>query len=400
MERRAAEPIEQIQKPEANIVEEVAEFIRRFVFLREDVLYDLAAVWVIATYLTDLFDYVGYIFAYSPEPQSGKTRFLEVLHCLVKNSSEILVSPTEAVLFRTASYTTQLLDEVDSWGYTDSLKGVLNAGFQRNGVVWRTREVHQGRELEKHSVFGPKALAGIGTRILNATTRDRTFMFEMVRKTKGEKRERLRIRKIEPEARSLKEKIVKWSGANKAHVQELYDKAELAIPYLDDFGDRTFDIALPLAAITEAAYANNPKLERAQSRLKQAISLTRSEQQSSPEQHKVIRQLLEISRLMDEDPLVGTPTELGGMFMKLLNEEVLAETISSVLRQYGFKTKSCRKDGGQPAYRYELPIVNLTEILERYGGLDAPMAERIAEKPQQPEMAEPLPEGENHDANL
>jgi hypothetical protein len=379
---------EQLQKPESNIVEKVAAFIRRFVFLREAVLYDLTAVWVVGTYLKDLFDYAGYIFAYSPEPESGKTRFLEVLHCLVKDSSGLLVSPTEAVLFRTASKMTQLLDEVDSWGYADSLKGVLNAGFERNGLVYRTHEVNGGRGLEKHSVFGPKALAGIGTRILSAPTRDRTFMFEMVRQTKGEKREKLRIRKIEPDAKFLKEEIEKWSEANKTQVAELYDKADLAMPYLDDFGDRTTDIAQPLAAIVEVAYANNPKLETARSRLTQAISLTRNEQQSSTDQHKVIRQLSEIARLMDEDPLVGNATELSQMFTNLLADSVLPDTISTVLRNYGFKVKSCRKGGGDPKYRYELPKAKLAEILERYAAEELPEAEPAEGEPQLPEMAE------------
>jgi hypothetical protein len=71
-----------------------------------------------------------------------------------------MVSPTEATLFRSTSTTTLLLDEVDSWGQSDSLKGVLNAGFQRSAVIWRTREVNGERVLEKHSAFGPKALAG------------------------------------------------------------------------------------------------------------------------------------------------------------------------------------------------------------------------------------------------
>jgi hypothetical protein len=266
---------------ESTIVENVAAFIRRFIFLRESALYDLAAVWVIGTYLTDVFDYVGYLFAYSPEPQSGKSRFLEVLGCLVKNSSGLMISPTEATLFRLASTTTLLIDEVDSCSHSDSLKGVLNAGFHRNSVIWRTREVNGGRELENHSAFGPKALAGIGMRILSAPTRDRTFMFEMVRQTMDERRERFSLRRIRAHADWLKKEILKWSEANKIRVQELYDQAESAIPYLNDFGDRTIDIALPLAAIVEVVYTGNPMLEMARSNLKRAISLTRNEQQTN-----------------------------------------------------------------------------------------------------------------------
>ena len=98
-----------------NLVDEIATFIERFVFLSKPSLYRLAALWIIHTYFMDEFEYTGYIFAYSPEPESGKTRFLNILDLLVHNSSGTLSSPTEAILFRTAKGHTQLLDEADTW---------------------------------------------------------------------------------------------------------------------------------------------------------------------------------------------------------------------------------------------------------------------------------------------
>jgi hypothetical protein len=352
---------------QSTVIEDVETFIRRFVFLRENSLYTLAAVWVIATYLTDLFDYTGYLFAYSPEPQSGKSRFLEVLNYLVKNPSSLLVAPTEAVLFRLASQKTMLLDEVDSWGNTDSLRGVLNSGFQRAGIVYRMREVNGEHLPEAHVVFGPKALAGIGKKILSAPTRDRTFMFEMVRQTKCEKRERLSVRKIQPEANSLTKAILKWTETNRSRVQELYDDAEVAIPYLSEFGDRTIDIALPLAAVIEVMYANSPRQEMARSTLKHAIALARNEQQSNTEQHKVIEQLLEIGKFTDY-PIVGNPTELAEQLNRVLNETVSADFISITLRHYGFEMKIRRRKGEEkPKYRYVLAKSELEEIISRYG---------------------------------
>jgi len=41
--------------------------------------------------------------------------------------------------------------------------------------------------------------------------------------------------------------------------------------------------------------------------------------------------------------------------------------VSTALRQYEFKTKSMRVDGGQPKYRYQLHADKLAEIVERYG---------------------------------
>jgi hypothetical protein len=351
-----------VAQPEANIIEDVAQFVRRFVFLRNDVLYDLVSAWIIATYLLELFDYVGYIFAHSPEPQSGKSRLLEVLDLLVNNSTGILVSPTEAVIFRTAK-STQLIDEVDSCIKREELRGVLNAGFQRNGFVFRMREAEGSFKPERHDVYAPRALAGIGENILHVATRDRSFMFEMVRQTKNERREEFRIRRVKPDADVLKARIENWVNENKQQIEKLYD--QFAFTYLEEFRDRTIDIAQPISTVIEVAYAGNPKLQRARNRLLDAISLTRREERSIQEQHKVLRQLVHLAD--SEDLLVGSPSELAEMCAKLLDGDAPeSNVISSTLRQYGFKPKSHRKNGGQPTQRYVLPKAELLEILERY----------------------------------
>ena len=91
------------------VVDQIARFIERFVFLTTKSLYRLLALWTISTHMQAEFEFTGYIFAYSPEPQSGKSRLLEILESLVAHPSGILISPSEAVLFRTAHGHTQLL---------------------------------------------------------------------------------------------------------------------------------------------------------------------------------------------------------------------------------------------------------------------------------------------------
>jgi hypothetical protein len=349
-----------------DVIGHVGEFIRRFVFFRSEELYDLVAAWVVSTYMTDLFEYVGYLFAYSPEPQSGKSRLLEVLDLLVHNSSGILVSPTEAVLFRTADGQTQLLDEVDSWRNKDELRSVLNAGFRYGGTVVRMREQDSDYDVKRFSVYGPRALAGIGTKIIDATTRDRTFMIEMVRQKRDEKREQLRVRKLRPEANSLRVEIEKWSAANKERVKKTYDKS--IFPYFNQFRDRTIDVTQPLATIVEVAYPDPHQLEVATTRLVRAIAITRNEEESAKEQHRILRQLEQVAS--SEDPLIGSATELS---QRCANFEAppSVEELSWTLRHYGFVPKSVRK-GGVPKQRYTVSRAAISELLARYGG-DGPL---------------------------
>ena len=175
---------------EANPVEKIARFIKRFVFIKAEQIYLLLAHWVILTYFYKEFEYVGYIFAHSPEPESGKSRLLEVLDLLVANSSGLLYKPTDAILFRTADGMTQLLDEVDAWTNSEHLRGILNAGFHRGAIVQRNEQQKNGPwKPVSFPVYAPRAMAGIGLGILHGTTKDRTLIIPMVKQTPAERRE-------------------------------------------------------------------------------------------------------------------------------------------------------------------------------------------------------------------
>ena len=267
-----------VETSRPNIIDRIAAFIEQYVFLPDTCLYRLLALWVVATYLHQEFGHMGYVFAYSATPQSGKSRLLEVLNLLVYQPSGIIVSPTEAVLFRTASGQTQLIDEADSCGHLDSLRSVLNAGFQRGGNVKRMERGADGSyQTVEFPVYGPRVLAGIGRRILDATTLDRTFSIQMSRQKKSERGQRFRLKSATKEAEALRKEIEQWVSENKATVQARYE-SEFA--YLEDFRDRTIDVAEPLAAILEVAFAKGTQkaIEKARRDLLEAISLTRKEE--------------------------------------------------------------------------------------------------------------------------
>jgi hypothetical protein len=349
----------------STIIDQVAVFLERFVFLKNKSLYLLIALWVVATYIVETFEYIAYIFAYSAKPQSGKSRLLEVLNELVLNSSGVLISPTSAVLFRTAHRSTQLLDEVDTWQNSDDLRGMLNAGFRKGGAVPRMDKDGRGSysRLVQFPVYGPRAIAGIGLKILHQTTRDRTFPIDMVRQTKGEKREKFRLRKLQPEINTLVDEIIQWVCENEPEVAKLYDQD---FSYLTNFRDRTIDISEPLAAILEVAYKGHPGLEEKRRIFLEAIVITRNDR---PEEVKELGIIQELARLAkEENPLIGNSTELAEMCSNL-GVPPSPKEISRILRKYGFKTKSIRK-GGDPKHRYVLQYEKLAEILVRYFGSD------------------------------
>ncbi len=344
------------------IIDNVAEFVRRFVFFKEESLYLLVALWIVATHLHSEFEYTGYLFAYSARPQSGKSRLLEVLDLLVLNSSGILISPTEAVLFHTASGGTQLLDEADSWSERDTLRSVLNAGFRRGNTVPRMgKNDADGYDLRKFPVFAPRALAGIGQKILPETTRDRTFMLEMLPQKPEERREQFRVRQIQSTADALRSEIQEWAGGHLRQVAACYDKD--GFPYLDSFRDRTMDVAQPLAAILETVYKGSVELEQARFDFVKAVAITRKEEEHLTEDLRILADLRKLTAI--ENPLIGTASELAAM--EGLKGKVDEYQLSAVLRRYDFETKSMRK-GGMPKNRYALEAEKLKDLLARFGG--------------------------------
>ena len=343
-----------------SLVDRISNFVKRFVFLKERSLYLLIALWVIATYIYEEFDNFGYLFVFSPEPQSGKTRLLEILQHVVRNPSDVLVSPTEAVLFRTAKGATQLLDEVDTWANGENLRAVLNAGYKKSGCVTRLDKTKEGGyKPVAHSVYCPRALAGIGLHILGPATRDRTFMLRMDRQTKDERRERLSSKAVQSDAAGLREGIEGWVAKNRQAIVSLHE-AE-SFNYLEKFSDRTVDVASPLAAILEVICKGRSDATELREAFLQALGVSRAEIQPNAAVH-IFEQLLTLSE--SEDPVVGNVTELAAM---LGFEPEQQGTISAALRRHGFDSKSHRKEGEDPKKRYALPRKRLQEIVERYG---------------------------------
>ncbi len=346
-----------------NLVDSVAAFIERFVFIKDKQVYRLLALWVIQTHLYKEFEYTGYIFAHSPEPGSGKSRLLEILDLLVANSSGLLYKPTDAVLFRTADEMTQLLDEVDSWMNAEHLRAILNAGFHRGAKVLRNEQQNKGKwKPIPFPVYGPRALAGIGLGILHGTTKDRTFIIPMVKQTLAERREKFRSRKVKPEADQLREDIGAWVSQNRSLIVAEYDDAETALPYIAHLHDRTIDIVEPLAAILEVLHSGAPQVNDRRIELLEAVNLTRDDGEEFLTDHRILRELARLTT--SQDRLVGSASELAAKcgLSPAPTEYEMGET----LRRYGFESRSIRI-GESVRYRYELTQPQLADVCSRFG---------------------------------
>ena len=246
----------------------IENLLRRFVIIRDPRIYLVIAVYVVATYIYDLFDYFAILWVTSAGKRSGKTKLLEVLNQLVSHSSGILINVTEGVLFRTTHRgTTLILDEIEKLRFEDHeryshIMAILNSGFQKGGTVPRLRKDSDGNFSESsYSTYGPKIIAGIAS--VTDTIADRAIPIKMIRRVRSrEPIERFRFRKLASELSSVVFQLKIWAAAKGASVGAIYDGLGPEPDELKTCDDRFLDIIEPLLAVAlhaDAEYANGDR---------------------------------------------------------------------------------------------------------------------------------------------
>jgi len=235
------------------IIDRIGAFIRQYVQVGDDELR-LIALWVLhswafsGNYTTPYT--TPYLYVYSAERQSGKTRLLETLGYIVRNplASANLTAATMFAAIESEN-PTLMIDEVDaiwSGAKNEEMRGVLNAGYKRGGKALRRKPGSE--EISQFNVFGPKALAGIDNNMLPDTVRDRTIPIHMHRQKVGQddSAKMMFAWIVEPEAAELVELIVAW-------MDEYYERIAREIPPpVEGISDRAFEITMPLLQLAHA----------------------------------------------------------------------------------------------------------------------------------------------------
>jgi hypothetical protein len=179
----------------SHFLDEIAAFVQRFVILKRSELL-VISLWIAHTWAFEASDATPYLAVTSAEMRSGKTRLLEILELLVHNPWKTgRVTPAALARKIESDCPTLLLDEWDATArgnqeFTETLRGILNAGHRRNGKVSVCGPKSGGYQPTDFRVFCPKVIAGIGK--LPETIADRSIQIRLKRKAPGEKVDRFR----------------------------------------------------------------------------------------------------------------------------------------------------------------------------------------------------------------
>ncbi|GGP37201.1 DUF3631 domain-containing protein [Streptomyces melanogenes] len=245
------------------LLDEVEAFHRRFNVFPSEAAYVAVVLWDAHAHLLDCFDATPRLAFLSPEPASGKSRALEIVETVAPYPM-VAVNASASALFRAVSgmsaRPTILFDEIDTVfgpkaGDNEQLRGFLNAGHRRSGVMYRCVGDGANQQVQEFPSFCAVAVAGLGS--LPDTILTRSVIIRMRRRARNERVEPFRQRVHEGEGHALRERLAAWADS----VRDVVDGAFPAMP--DEVTDRPADVWEPLIAVADAAGGDWPKRARA-----------------------------------------------------------------------------------------------------------------------------------------
>jgi Protein of unknown function (DUF3631) len=262
----------------AALLNDVRDFLARFVAYPSDHAHVAHALWIAHTHLMEAWVSTPRIAFLSPEPASGKTRALEVSALLVPRPVEA-INVTPAYLFRKVAsedrLPTILYDEIDTvFGPkakgNEDVRALLNAGHRKGAVAGRC-VVHGATVLtEEIPAYCAVALAGLGW--LPDTILSRSIIIRMRRRAPNEPIQPFRPRVHEREGELLREQLAAWGAAAFNYLAD-------HLPDLPaDITDRDADVWEALIALAD--YAGGPWSERARIA---AVEMVRARQRARAE---------------------------------------------------------------------------------------------------------------------
>lgn len=158
---------EELKKAKENIKSaypKIISILKRYCDLDEK-YYNIIALWIIGTWLHSNFRTYPYLFLNAMKG-SGKTRTLKLIASLSRNG-KVIVSVSEAVLFRTAKGRTICIDECERIASKDkqALRELLNVAYKHGLGVERAKKIKhlEGEDwkVERFDLFVPVAMANI-----------------------------------------------------------------------------------------------------------------------------------------------------------------------------------------------------------------------------------------------
>ncbi|MFC8129669.1 DUF3631 domain-containing protein [Streptomyces sp. NPDC057302] len=334
------------------LLDELRSTIGKYVVLPSEEALTAVTLWVAATHIQTALQHAPRLAVMSPTKGCGKSRVLDVLYETIHDPM-MTVNTSPAVIFRTIGKIppTLLVDEADTIfspkaaGDSEVLRGLLNAGHQRNRPAWRI----SGPEHKPTPflTFAMAAIAGIGD--LPDTITDRSVVLRMQKRKPGEKVAPFRSRYAGPELKALRDRLAAWLGP-------LRSTAARMVPPMP-VEDRAADTWEPLVIIADLAGGHWSRQARTA-----CVAMTRHEAAQDEQTSLKTRLLRDVHRVFERanNPEALPTLDLVAVLIQDADapwadhgaKGLNAYHLGNLLRDFGISPTNYRFDQGRQAKAY------------------------------------------------
>jgi len=333
------------------LLDDLRTAIGRYVVLPSDEALTAVTLWVAASHIQPGLQHAPRLAVVGPTKGCGKSRLLDVLYETV-HQPMMTVNTSPAVVFRVIGKNppTLLVDEADTIfgpkaGDKEDLRGLLNAGHQRNRPAWRI----SGPEHKPTAfpTFAMAALAGIGD--LPDTIMDRAIVIRMQKRKSGERITPFRSRYSVPELHALRDRLADWLVPLRGTVAGAVPKMPVE--------DRAADTWEPLVIVADLAGGHWPARARAA-----CLAMTRNEVVQDEQTTLKTRLLRDIRRVFDQesgkealrsqDLLAVLIQDAEAPWAEYGTKGLNAYHLANLLRDFGISPANYRFENGRQAKAY------------------------------------------------
>ncbi|AYN39480.1 DUF3631 domain-containing protein [Streptomyces dangxiongensis] len=335
----------------AALLDELRAAVGRYVVLPSQEALTAVTLWVAASHIQPALQHAPRLAVVGPTKGCGKSRVLDVLHETV-HQPMMTVNTSPAVIFRVIGKNppTLLVDEADTIfgpkaGEKEDLRGLLNAGHQRNRPAWRI----SGPEHKPTAfpTFAMAALAGIGD--LPDTIMDRAVVIRMQKRKPGERITSFRSRYSVPELHAVRDRLAAW-------LNPLRSTAAAYVPKMP-VEDRAADTWEPLVIVADLAGGHWPAQARAA-----CLAMTRHEVVQDEQTSLKTRLLRDIRRVFEQegnkealrtqDVLAALVQDAEAPWAEYGTKGLNAHHLANLLRDFGISPGNQRFENGRQAKAY------------------------------------------------
>ena len=337
---------------------DIRNILNIYVDFKEKYTADALALWIIGTYIYQIFGSFPYILL-TGQKASGKTKSLSLISQLAFNFiSANDISPSALFRLIDASRCSIGIDESEKLADSNrshDFRELLNAGYKKGTSVFRVEDTKKdGYKVKRFEVYSPKAIANI--KGLEEVLESRTIVFTMLRTTDKSK-SNLNVSDTCENWAWLRHRLYSFALSYFLKIKDIYENdSDIKV-----VNGRELELWLPLLSLAKFVSKKNPEWFEG---FKGFIIDKSKEATDNNLDDKTAILLMALRDLVLEDGEYSNKQVRGAMsvYMEDESDEIKSWWVGYQMKGFGFRNKSRDSSG----IKYKLKKEDIEDLVSRY----------------------------------